>query len=548
MIELNHRYTHKFKSQFLSIDEIDSDWGTDLELNKDEFAQKLDNPERMIHEDLEQATWPARNYINGLLMLEGLLKVDGYSEGKYEAYLGAGLYEFGKLVEGKLLSDIDLGGVRTWTMKSSWDYPTDDFAIFPVFNPGFYGRNEDETDWKYPEYISENLGGYQNCFNTATGVLKVHENFRAVVTPFPFVAYLLKRIFAYANYSIIVNEFEENPHLVKKCLYSNYNLLSYTQFNSQHVMLDWTMNQIIPEIDILDFLIGLQNDLNITFDFDARNREVKILDREKRMNMAPSRLLIDKIIPNSTTLKLSKDKLGVELQPAFDNDDEYFTTDNAWAEIKEDDNITDPVATVDDLPYKGEVNEIKHIIDQDFYFQYNSVDDEETGLPVWDWRPYARNQQAMRIGKSDYDTIESIFALSFHIGYIQRGNYTESTLPFPKYPCKPKLMNYLGPLGDPAIPRGDVDGSTEYNAISNDLRQGQNPRYITRWQSTVRFFISRQEGSFIMRLTPAELRDLDTTIPYLHPDGFIFFLDEGTCELYEGIDTAEIDTKFYTFN
>ena len=560
MIELNHRYTHKFKSQFLSIDEIDSDWGTDLELHQDEFAKKLDNPERMSHENLKQTSWPARNRINGLIMLEGLLKIDGYSEGKYEAYLGAGLYEFGKLVEGKLLSDIDLGGERTWQTKSNWQYPADDFCLFPVLNTGFYGDDENIQGPLADQFMSQNYG-YQNYYEMGTGVLQTTQNATSVISPFPFIGYLLKQIFKHVNYSITENEFDENPQLVKKCLYTNNSIIKLNYTLTQQVWFfqaptrelnTWEINKIIPEIDILDFLIGLQNDLNITFEFNPRNREVKILDREKRMNMSPSRLLLDKIVPKSTSLKLSKDKLGIEMVPDFDTNDEYFTENNSWAEIKDDDFIKKTVATVDDLPEPGEADEIRFVESQDTYYKWTEIeetdDDGNVTNTFWDWRGYARNQQKMKIGNSDYEKIESIFCPTYHIGFIQRGNNPMWMVTSNYYDCKPKMLNYYGPLGDPAIPRGDADGSTENNGISNDLRQGQNPRYVTRWQSTGRFFISRQEGSFTMELTPAELRDIDTTIPYLHPEGFSFFLDEGTCELFEGIDTAEVKTKFYAFN
>ena len=253
------------------------------------------------------------------------------------------------------------------------------------------------------------------------------------------------------------------------------------------------MTKIVPEIKISNFLIWLQNHLNICFVFD-RNREVRIIDREKRINMQPSNFLLDKIVVDTTNKKFDKDKRGVE-----------------------------------------------------FKLEYTVLDTNgnETEFKSWRWEAYTNRHQNMKIGEEDFEKIETGFSPTDYRGQIHVQGNAPLWMTTPEFhECKPKLLNYIGVHDE--IPRGGGNGSIEHNTVGNDLHYGENPLYLTRWKNTVRFFINRVPGDFKMTLSPREFRDLDTTIPYLHPEGFAFFIDECSAAVKEGADLLECETDFYT--
>ena len=557
MLHLSTPYTHKLKSQLLDNSKLKSGWGYDMQLPQKQYAHLLEYPERLTRANLQQKSWPAKNTINGLEMIEGLLKVDGVEGEFYDCYLGAGLYEFSTLIKDKTLKDLDLGGERTWVTKSSWDYPAEDFTIFPVLNPMFYGLDEN-GDWAQQAFIDDNLG-YQNFFNFNTGNnLITTENATAVITPFPFVAYLLKQIFKFAQYKIKVNEFEENPQLIKKVLYTNNSIIRLTYSlvggiwgaGPTRTLDKWDMTKIVPDVKISNFLIWLQNHLNICFVFD-RNREVRIIDREKRMNMAASTFLLDKIVVNTTNSKFDKDKRGVEFKQEFDTNDHHFTEKYGWRKLSDDDykNMKPSVPTYDDLPTPAEAGDVR-LVDQDWYFKWQEytvldTNGNETEFKSWRWEAYTNRHQNMKIGEEDFEKIETGFSPTDYRGQIHVQGNAPLWMTTPEFhECKPKLLNYIGVHDE--IPRGGGNGSIEHKTVGNDLYYGENPLYLTRWKNTVRFFINRVPGDFKMTLSPREFRDLDTTIPYLHPEGFAFFIDECSAAVKEGADLLECETDFYT--
>jgi len=548
---LHHPYTHKRKSQLLGTDHLDSGWGYNLNLPVREFAHMLDHPERLTRAELKRKSWEANNTINGLEMLDGLLKIDAVEDGMFDAYLGAGLFEFSELVKGKTLQDLDLGGERTWVKKAEWKYPTDDFAIFPVNNEAWYGYNEDGSPAN-ADYIA-NCGGNQNHF--VNGELHTADSY-FVVTPFPFVGYILKQIFKFANFNITINEFESNSALVKKCLYSNNSIVQIKFNNSAGIWVGvtrsidkWDMRKVVQPTNIIDFLIDLQNDLNIVFVFD-RNREVRILDREKQMNLPASTLLLPYIIKEAPAGKFDKDELGVELKQEFDSADEFFTEKWNWHEITDDDDVRDPVATVDDLPSPGEAEEIHLVTSENVYYKWSELENKDQDGNVinkyWDWAQYSRNQQNMQIGEEDYEKIESGFSLTnINNAIFTRGNNPIWWTIAEKYECKPKLLNYYGIIN--GNPYGDGGGSVAYDGISNDLRMGENPKYEKRWASTVQFFIDRQKVPIKLLIPQRIYRDLDLAIPYLHPEGFKFFIEEATANQEEGVHLQDVEIEAWAY-
>ena len=123
---------------------------------------------------------------------------------EYKANLAVGTGDLASKIKDKKLADLDLGGLRTWAWKTEYKYPDDDFALAPVFNYEYYADMPQDADFK-AQY------GKINAFFEGEFFHPITDEGPWVVTPFPFVSYLMRQIFKYAGFHISENIILANP-------------------------------------------------------------------------------------------------------------------------------------------------------------------------------------------------------------------------------------------------------------------------------------------------------------------------------------------------
>lgn len=149
---------------------------------------------------------------------------------KVNIYASKGSFNY--LIKDKYLNDIDLGGSRSIgtdyltainhytqaTLGSQDDY---DYTLFPVRNESLYNSSGFELAYKNAYnavniWFGQTLGGYD-----VTSTIP-YPGGREMFTPFPYVGYVLKRIFEDNGYALKNNIFSYDSELKTLCMYNNY--------------------------------------------------------------------------------------------------------------------------------------------------------------------------------------------------------------------------------------------------------------------------------------------------------------------------------------
>lgn len=551
MLHLSQSYTHKHSSNILGTDGVTSSSGYDIQLPVKLYREKLGYPDRLSQIKTSKNSFPASNHINGLEMISGLLSVNGVEGDVYDCDIGQGSFEFSEMIKGKTLKDLDLGGERTFVKQSHYNYPGEDFTLFSVSNMEFWKDETIKERWHDTVGASQNFFADDNLPYTFSAVGFLFTPF--VITPFPFVGYLLKQIFRFAKMTITRNDWDSTPMLARKVMYLNESICKTSWYSESgywgwyaRSFDKWTMNDIIQDIKIKDFLIWLQNSLNVCFDF-GRNRELRIIDREAIFSKRASRFFLDKIIPESTYPDLEKEHNGLSFIQDIDTSDGNFS-ETFWQNMADvDPELIDPsVQLRDDLPVPGAAGHIRYCEETSSWYQwkeYNLVDEngDETENTTWGWRFFSNNIQDLNLGQPDFLEIKSGFSPT-NIRPSIAGNEDRIE---ERTSMKPRLFNHYG---DPTKPHslGDSYASPDYESVSDNFI-GKDGLYAKRWANTARFYMNRTPATSTASLTPRELRDLDDSIPYLHPEGYTFLVDKATAKIEEGDEILEVELDIWAY-
>lgn len=241
--------------------------------------------------------------------------------GKMQGVLLSNSSAFGKLIEGKLLKDLDLGGSRTFTadtnfypvsggffhhMVSTWSY-TDcddgDYVFFPVKNLAYLGLSD----------------GYVNpmatLFNSSYSTLGMWQ-YPNSYCPHIYMVYLIKQVFNEMGYTVS-GEILEDADFKKLCMISLYGVrwcdIDYTtdgEIDSLNPLSSVTIKvneHVPPKWTIGKFLIELQKFLPIGFDICDRKRHCTIRTLGKPVSAAQKKDVTNTMTPD-VSITLSDNK------------------------------------------------------------------------------------------------------------------------------------------------------------------------------------------------------------------------------------------------
>ena len=364
----------------------------------------------------------------GVVLMVGTLNITNATSETYTGWLQSMVGTIGEEQREKKINELQLSSEtypwgkfreKTFENKADYDEDTDDYCLGEHFNKRFWeeiGRTEEYDEEYYDEEgvkqirkveISRLQKAHSDNFNymvnkTRFGVGDVVTTGEGcVVSAFLFLNFLLKEIFKRCQFFIdpdnnaFLDELDEYRNLA---FYNNYNLLepvilTETKENWQLdkatgqwllvsedevKSITWEIGsnsnkinyvRMIPGINLGDLVLGLQNMLNIVFQFKDDYR-VNVIDRLTILTMEPFDLtkyfMGEWIIGErkNTTLKFITD---YDKNDAIISDDFHDITDRR-GDFKE------AVSTMDELNdlinSHPDFGEIRHVIENDEWYEY----------------------------------------------------------------------------------------------------------------------------------------------------------------------------------
>lgn len=513
----------------------------------DHNRQQLRNPERFEKmgeiNDRKFEGYVLRHH--GQPLMSGTLIIEDTDEKSYSGWLRDLVGDLSERVKGKYINQTELGGEQTFENKSDYDPDTDDYCCPKIFNRHFWrdrgkinGNNTKVvTDLEGNQYkANDEIGNLTLQFlqNESyfvndpgeTGVVTSGVNNAPVVSPFLFLWKAVEMIFWDNQIQVTDNFLKTDPDLKQLCIYHAWNICSqvfetiekdiekHDYWGDENMFLTtqeittitWTADKLkykdlLPKMGLGDFLLSLQNKLNVVFDFNGID-EVRILDRETVLLADPFDLE-----PYATGIwKLGTRKdVCIKLESEQDSNDAAFN-DN-WQDLTDmREYIKDPVVLQSDLnALTPELDEIRLVTGENRYYQYHWWTPEAAGdygtvqqKDILDWEPISIKFQPyfFNDGDRDQEEIKSAFGTlrQSDNGYPivqQQGNSSAFKTQFTTF--GPRLMFYLG--GDAA--------SFENSNLSLDY-DGENGLAAKRFRYTLPFLANALPGKRTFKL-PASI-------------------------------------------
>jgi len=171
-------------------------------------------------------------------------------------------------------------------------YPLKNWTAFPVYHPDFYN---DAPDSKFvldelSLALRQELFPVVNYFDNGRFPLFIsgsrnderYYNYNTFV-PFPFLAYIIEKIFEKAGITITNNPFLHN-RLRALCVVSSNAINTFDRFGSNPVMPSFNLADCLPDIPASEFISNVCQSLGIIFQYNAHDKTIAFQTLQSLMN------------------------------------------------------------------------------------------------------------------------------------------------------------------------------------------------------------------------------------------------------------------------
>lgn len=355
----------------------------------------------------------------------------------------------------------------------------------------------------------------------------------AVVSPMLFLNSILRYIAKDAGFAIEENFLADDPDLKNLILYNNYDITTITLSRSlygflayrrehspwydiaqgypvetmrRHIFRAFQYKDLIPSIQIKDFLLSIQNLLNVFFHFRPGRKIIDIHDREAIFE--ETAINVEEYL---TGFWLMGEEQNLTLKFTFEHDSNDLMFSEYWTDIdKYRTTEKEPVLTYESLNYVSapEIDEIRYVVENKAYYQYklwireglNPETGENEQKKYLGWQIISDGWQNGFInrGRDEEEEIATKFSTlknpagASYAQAMQKGNIRSDVFTFEKF--TPRLLFYDGAGNatyegadislDWGIPLGNlpgIDHETERKWLLN-----------SRWDKWSRFWSRRQ--------------------------------------------------------
>lgn len=559
----------------------DAGLGIDIPVNKTNRAI-LGNPERFEKFSTSGSVnkFPGTSIAyQGALLISGTLVITGANSETYSGWLQSDLGVMGEEQQKKVITDMEWPADVDFVNKATYDEATDHYCTAQILNRYFWeGRGREIQDNK--TYENEE-GEEETADNTISwlssefrrlfefivnqkgedGKTKATGN-ACVVSPYLFLKYVLKEMLKMNRWFIDENCLAQTM-FENLMLYNNFNIMKqefttqggivpwYNQDTEQWeqryieeivdagwVAQDFNYANLLPKYSMKDFILGLQNFLNIVFYFKKHNR-VDILDREN--------IILGRIWNESTSSwddvepvdldsyfidqwQLSDPKSSrLKFMSEYDKNDSFFGDEwhdlsDRWQDLRDDvqtkeqleDITTDPIGSIRRVKMEEKYYEYKWTT----HITYDPVTlwEKHTDILAWEFISVGPQYYMCGYGaeveeiKSCFSTLHRKFFLDdwwFPVT-LQRGNMEYMKALWNDF--SPRLLFYRGNVkatagnaafNDNFMTDDDnalvLEWDQNYGVVNWDQDHGLFNR---RWKHWSNFWITRQQvaGSFDLPL------------------------------------------------
>jgi len=289
-----------------------------LDLQSKQNRLALGWPDKLAVTDAEESFSDVQLYVENWLYKIGVLKYRGQSNfvSSYNFQSDAG--DFSYLTDGVKLRDLALGIEALNLGVTAGNYPTYNYALFPVYNPEFYGK-KNTAYLNYQNY-------YDGVFIANTGAGNKH-----CLTPFPYLVFLLKRIFELYGYEIIGTWIDE-AEVQKLVVHSNYAVDELVGgVNTYTANIDFKNH--VPDMTVNAFLVAIKKFFGLGMLFDSKAKTVKIVRLGDVLASDSYVDWTDKVASHYEDVPV--DYKGVTLKCVQDSTDKYMEQlGNDWLEYR----------------------------------------------------------------------------------------------------------------------------------------------------------------------------------------------------------------------
>jgi hypothetical protein len=473
---------------------------------------------------------PFQLFNNGIFIGAGTATVQKATDIIYSVFLQVATGDFAGKIAGKKLTEVDFGGSRTWAFKTGYIFPEDDFALFPIYNPGFMKGTQYEAAWAANHYrLNSHESG--TWFDTENSVM--------AISPFPFLAYVVNRIFNFFGFPVDENILVTDPDLKQLVIYNNRDSAEFTTTVTTHTRIiydtrtgewapheqivkvstitrefkTWDLKDFLPDILISDFLLAIRNLFNLAFTVTSQGSV--LIRKRKDLVLSAAAINLDSKTIGRPVSAISTKAEGVYLRWVHEQNDLLFS--EHFKDIYEDPALLRPsVDTMDELEeIVATINEIRLITTYGQYYKYSG--EEVDGVTTYSWKFFSNDFQDFKIGDNPEEfTVKASTLPMIHYQRLLGGPFircpeaeqlSASILRSTSLPCSLRLLFYRGMIDDSLgtpFPYGSSDafdpggallpgatlslkwdGETGlYNQLWKDYLTWWNTRKVVSWTIT----------------------------------------------------------------
>ncbi len=514
---------------------------------------------------------PFQLYLDGRLIGTGTATIQKATSLSYSAFLQVGTGDFAGKTAGKKLSDVDFGGERTWEFKPEYIYPEDDFALFPIYNENFMDDTQYKDAWKTNLY---RLNSHEQG-SWFTGVNSV-----MAISPFPYLGYVVNRIFNQFGFVLKENILTTDPDLKQLVIYNNHdsaNLVSVTRpvtktifgkrndgswgYIQRTVIVTtitrefntWNLKDFLPDIMIKDFILAIRTLFNLAITIDNQGF-ASIVKRQDLVTSGKSVPLSPKAM-GKPLVTISENAAGVKLHWEHEQNDLLFS--EGFKDIYEDPKLLRaPVETIDELALiSATINEIRLVTSYGLYYQYSG--EEVDGVTEYSWKVFSNDFQDFIIGDKpeEYTALASTLPMIHYQRSIggpiircpQAAQLSSSIIRSTSLPCSLRFLFYRGMVEDSTgitYPYGSSDTFDSAGEILPDASlslkwQGDTGLYNQLWKDYLTWWNRRK----VVTWTIADPSKLDFFTVYEIDNNHYILKNRSISLQYQGVQPG--DCEFY---
>ena len=512
---------------------------------------------------------PFQLYLDGRLIGTGTATIQKATLVSYSAFLQVGTGDLAGKIEGKKLSDVDFGGERTWEFKPEFTYPEDDFALFPIYNENFMDETQYKDGWKTNLY---RLNSYElaNWYNEANSVM--------ALSPFPFLGYVVKRIFNHFGFIITENVLVTDPDLKQLVIYNNHDSANFATVTKpvtktifgkrndgawgyiQRTVIvttitrefnQWDLKDFLPDMLISDFIRAVCNLFNLAITID-RQGFARIAKKKDLITSGKSVPLTAKAM-GSPLVTITASTLAFKLHWEHEPNDLLFSS--GFKDIYADSKlIKPPVDTIDQLTViDASINEIRLVTTYGLYYQYSGEDVD--GAVEYSWKVFSNDFQDLVVGDKpeEFTAMASTLPMIHYQRSIggpvircpQAAQLSSSVIRLASLPCTLRFLFYRGMVGDSTgalYPYGSSDafdstGEILPNAALSLKWQGDTGLYNQLWKNYITWWNKRKMVTWII----ADPSALDFFTVYEIDNNHYILKSRSVVLLNEGVQPGECE-------